>query len=253
MKKFGAILSLLALISQSTALAWIGGPYSNNTYDGFDGGVFSGTIRGSRCTGLFRFSQGAEAYVSPFGDSIVYFKGMTYYGESYGFIDTVGGSATGVTNGQNSGNNTGDPGGSNFRNNNGTGFGVSNGVGTTVNAGGAAINQQFGNINSAAANASWNGKITSKRPTIRFKGKGEISFFGLGGTISTYESVESTGDFFEPRVGPGGEALADSDGTRASVTTRDNDFPKFTDVIKIKVTGGRVSTTPFFGPAEYQG
>ena len=252
MKKFGAILSLLALISQSTALAWIGGPYSNNTYDGFDGGTFAGTMRGNRVTGLFKFSQDAQAYVSPFGDSIVYHKGMTYYGEAYGFIDTVGGTASGVTNGQIAGENTGDP-GALFRNVSGFGFGVLNGEdGRTVSTGASQTTANTGNINVSGANSMWNGKITAKRPTVRFKGKGEVSFFGNGGTISTYTSVDSTGDFFDPRLSITNEALNDDDGTQNRVIVNDNDFPKFTDVVKIKVTGGRTATSAYI-PANYPG
>jgi len=39
MKQFTALLTIFAMLA-SQAFAWTGGPYSNNTYDGFDGGIF---------------------------------------------------------------------------------------------------------------------------------------------------------------------------------------------------------------------
>ena len=59
MKKYAAALTFLSVLFQSTsAMAWIGGPYSNNTADGKSGGVFQGTITMKNGSVLFgRLSQ----------------------------------------------------------------------------------------------------------------------------------------------------------------------------------------------------
>ena len=281
MKKFGAYLSLLGLFSQATALAWVGGPYSNNTYDGFDGGIFGGTIRGSATSGIFKFSQGNEAYVSPFGDSIVYNKGMAYYGECYGFVDFDSKTVSGSTNGANNGNNLNDPNASpQFRNLFGNGFGVQNGT----SAGIASSNQFGGNqftnsaggqiaANTAAstvgnANSYWNGKITKSKQTMRFRAKGEMSFFGNASEVTEFNRVTSTGVFEDPRNdGPSatdpsdigtsisifGTSTPPGTGTFVRVSGAENNYPNIQDKIKIKVYGSRTSVAPFVGPSAYAG
>jgi hypothetical protein len=257
MKKFGAYLSLIGLFSQATALAWVGGPYSNNTYDGFDGGIFGGTIRGSACSGIFKFSQGNEAYVSPFGDSIVYHKGMAYYGECYGFVDFDSKTVSGVTNGSNNGSNLNDPNASpQFRNLYGNGFGVQNGTGA-----GIAGTNNFGGAGSdtAVANSYWNGKITKSKQTMRFRAKGEMTFFGNATEVTEYNRVTSTGDFEDPRFDADtglnliGTGNPPGSGTSFRVSGAQNNYPNITATIKIRVYGSRTSVGPFVGPTAYAG
>ncbi len=257
MKKFGAYLSLLGILSQATALAWVGGPYSNNTFDGFDGGMFGGTIRGTAISGIFKFSQGNDAYVSPFGDSIVYHKGMAYYGECYGYVDFDTKTVSGVTNGSNSGSNLNDPNASpQFRNLYGSGFGVQNGTGA-----GIAATNNFGGLNSdtAVANSSWNGKVTKSKQTLRFRAKGEMTFFGNATELVEYNRVASAGDFENPRfdldtglnlIGTGSPA---GTGSTIRVSGATNNYPNITTAKKIKVYGSRTSVVPFTGPTAYAG
>lgn len=265
MKKFGAILSLIGLLSQSSALAWVGGPYSNNTYDGNTGGTFGGTIRGYKTSGIFKFAQDNQPYVSTFGDSIVYHKGMAYYGECYGQVDFDSSSISGVTNGANNGINTNDPSlGSTYRNVFGTGFGVQNGS----DAGNAATNE-FGNLNAATANSYFNGKIESKKFAMRFTAKGEMSFFGNASEITTTINTVSSGDFQEPRgnvaTGLNSNPASGSNtptaqanynfpgtGTVTQTVSRDNNYPNITDTVKIKVYGSRTSTSIAY-PTGYAG
>jgi hypothetical protein len=255
MKKFGAYLSLLGLLSQASALAWVGGPYSNNTYDGFDGGIFGGTIRGSACSGIFKFSQGNEAYVSPFGDSIVYHKGMAYYGECYGFVDFDSKTVSGVTNGSNSGANQNDPNSSpQFRNLYGSGFGVQNGtgagIGSTNNFGGAQTD-------TAVANSYWNGKITKSKQTMRFRAKGEMTFFGNATQVTEFNQVQATGDFDNPRAdldtGLFLTGTNGGNGTLYRVSGAQNNYPNITATIKIRIYGSRTSVGAFAGPTGYSG
>ena len=287
MKKIGADLSLLGLLSQATALAWVGGPYSNNTYDGFAGGIFTGTIRGSNTSGILKFSQGNEAYVSPFGDSIVYNKGMAYYGECYGFVDFDSKTVSGVTNGSNSGANLNDPNSSpQYRNLFGNGFGVQNGVtvGGYQTGQGGSIGAAGSNVGSA--NSSWNGKITKSKQTMRFRAKGEMTLFGSATEVTEFNNVTSTGDFQNPRFDggiPGKDAIPASPGpppgvagpavpaipgtglnligtgnppgtgSTIRVSGAANNYPNIESVIKIKVYGSRTSVRPAFTPTGYAG
>ena len=260
MKKFGAYLSLLGLISQATALAWVGGPYSNNTYDGFDGGVFKGTIRGSSTPGIFSFSQGDEALVSPFGDSIVYNKGMAYYGECYGFVDFDSKKVSGVTNGANAGGNLNDPNSSpQFRNVFGQGFGVVNGA-----SGGAYTNTASGATGAAGsnvgtANSSWNGKITKSKQTMRFSAKGEMTLFGSSTEVTEFNRVNSTGVFNNPTFDPDtglnliGTGNPAGTGTTNRISGAVNNFPNIQAKIRIRVYGSRTSVAPAANPGGYLG
>jgi len=251
MKQFCALLTIFAMFA-TQAFAWTGGPYSNNTYDGFDGGIFQYTIRGNNVSGLARFSQNsASAFNSEFGDSVVYYNGVTYYGESYGFVDYVGGLADGVVNATAAGTDLNNP-AALLRSANGTSFGVFNGVRYGTG------NPLFGPFTPGGpeasyftANATWTGKITKKFPTPRFQGAGEATFFGEGESVDTAsfdETRVSTGDFLTPL--PGGRDPAN--GTFRDYFTVPSDSFKNKTVVPITVNGGRVSTQPFLGSNAFQ-
>ncbi|RYD38026.1 MAG: hypothetical protein EOP86_02000 [Verrucomicrobiaceae bacterium] len=263
MKKIGAILSLVGLLSQSSAFAWIGGPYSNNTYDGNPGGVFSGTIRGRNTTGLFKFAQDAQPYVSTFGDSVVYHKGMTYYGESYGQIDFNTSLVSGITNGSNNGANANDPNQSPYyRGVSGSGFGVLNGTGTgNVTTNGTA--PAFGSDSVANANSHWNGRVENKKFAMRFTAKGEMSFFGYASEMTIKIDTVSSGDLENPRVnedtGLNSNPTANNarfqftgTGSVTQTVSATNNYPDIQDTVNIKVYGSRSSTGITY-PAGYAG
>ncbi len=244
MKKFGATISIFAMLMQSTAFAFVGGPYGNNTYDGLDDGIFQYTLRGRNVTGLARFSQSTEsAFVSPIGDSIVYMKGIAFYGDSYGFVDTNSKTADGIINGTRD-TNTANAIGLIQRFPTSVGFGVRNNVGLFTPSSANGLSP------SNAVNAHWKGKITSSRPSIRFSGKGKISLIGDGEFTSVNTTV-ATRNF---NVGPNGTLVptlnnaAATAGTGAVSTTiaADTVIPEIKEELKvnIRVTGGRISVTP---------
>lgn len=262
MKKIGAILSLVGLLSQSSAFAWIGGPYSNNTYDGNSGGIFSGTIRGRNLTGLFKFAQDSQPYVSTFGDSVVYHKGMAYYGECYGQIDFNTSLVSGITNGSNNGANANDPNQSTYyRNVSGQGYGVLNGTGTpnvtTNNTAPTMGSDSVGN-----ANSHWSGRVENKKFAMRFTAKGEMSFFGFASEMTIKISAVSTGDLDNPRADPSGlnanPTAANArfgfigNGSVVQTVSATNNYPDIQDTVKIKVYGSRSSTGITY-PAGYAG
>lgn len=248
MKQLTAVLTVFAMFA-SPALAWVGGPYSNNTVDGFDGGIFQYTFRGDNVMGMARFSQNTSAaYNSEFGDSVTYFNGVTYYGESYGFVDFASGSVDGIVNGTAAGTDLNNPAAA-FRSANGTSFGVFNGVryGTA--------NPLFGPFTPGGpesthmvANVRWSGSLTRKFPVVRFDGFGEATFYGEGESSdadSFDRTLVSTGDFATPGAAP-------ANGTQRDFLSVPSDAFKNKTNVQVTITGGRISTTPYFGPAAFQ-
>ena len=251
MKQLTALLTIFAMISsQGLADNWIGGPYGNNTYDGFDSGIFQYTFRGNNVMGMARFSQNnSSAYNSEFGDSVTYYNGVTYYGESYGFVDFASGACDGIANGTAAGTDLNNP-AAVLRSANGTSFGVFNGVryGTgnplfgPFTAGGPEATHMV-------ANTSWGGSLTRKFPVPRFSGVGESTFFGEGESTDTSfdRTLVSTGDFIPP--GPVG---GPGNGTQRNFVTVPSDAFKNKVTVPITVFGGRISTAPFLGSNAFQ-
>jgi hypothetical protein len=247
MKKFSASFALAAMFLQSTAFAWVGGPYSNNTTDGIDGGIFQYTIRGSRTSGMSRFSQNlSSSYNSEFGDSVIYFRGTTYYGESYGFVDFASKKVDGIINASASGADNNPQ--SLWRSATGTTWGVFNGVRYGIG------NPLFGGVfdgtspssKRSVVNASWRGKLTKTRPVPRFNGKGEASFLGEGNSTTTTTITSATGDFDTPTP----PALPVDPPTNGSITTtvvNRGDGGKLESRVRIRVYGGRISVAPYLG------
>ena len=252
MKQITAILLIFTMLV-GPAFAWKGGPYSNNTTDGIDGGIFQYTFRGNRVSGMARFTQNtSSSYNSEFGDAVVYYNGITYYGESYGFVDFVGGIADGTINATAAGTDLNNP-AAVLRSTNGTSFGVFNGVRYGTG------NPLFGPFAPGGpsgtfmvANASWSGLITRTHPVPRFAGNGEITFFGEGESDSANSfdrALISTGDFAPPRLDAG---LPPANGTQRNFVTVPSDSFKNKVTIPITVYGGRISTQPYLGPAAFQ-
>jgi hypothetical protein len=250
MKQITALLTIFAMFA-SPALAWTGGPYGNNTYDGFDGGIFQYTFRGNNVSGLARFSQNtAAAYNSEFGDSVTYYNGITYYGESYGFVDFVSGFVDGIINGTAAGTDLNNP-ASVLRTATGTSWGVFNGVRYGTG------NPLFGPFSPGGpeatfmvANATWTGVLTRRKPVPRFTGSGEMTFFGEGESDDTSfdRTLVSTGDFLTPRP----NNLDPANGTQRNFQTVPTDSFKNKSVVPITVYGGRISTQPYFGSNAFQ-
>ena len=245
MKQITALLTIFAMFA-GQAFAWTGGPYSNNTYDGFDGGIFQYTFRGNNVSGMARFTQNTgSSYNSEFGDSVMYYNGITYYGESYGFVDFVSGNVDGIINATAAGTDLNNP-AAVLRTSNGTSWGVFNGVRFGTG------NPLFGPYSPGGpeatymtANGTWTGKITRKYPVPRFSGAGEMTFFGEGeSTDDSFDlTLVSTGDFLTPRNG----GLDPANGTQRNFVSIPTDSFKNKSVVQIMVFGGRISTQPYLG------
>ncbi len=218
MKKFVATIAFLAMgFHAAPVMAHVGGPYSNNTHDGFQGGVFQGMMTMKNGSGMFRFSAGLEPIISPFAQSVVFHQGFIYYGDCFGMLDFVSKKISGMTNGM-----TAPPGATTT---NGTPNFISNGQANYV------------------CNTVWNGKITSTAPSVRFKAKGFAYIID-----ATYEhQITTTIDTTPPPIElPDGTAIVT---TKTETITESGPIP--TQRIKIRVSGGRLSPIAYttFGAA----
>lgn len=119
-------------------------------------GVFS---RGS----LYTPNTGGSALGHNANRSVFYFKGLTYVGGCFGFVDTASRQVQGQCNGS-----------SNERITQQT---LSQNTGGLINASQAATTSQSLVINTSGfvINVGWTGKIIRSRPILRFRGKGELS------------------------------------------------------------------------------
>jgi len=252
MKQLTALALIFAMFVSPT-FGWVGGPYGNNTFDGLDGGIFQYTFRGNKVSGLARFTQNtSSSYNSEFGDAVVYYNGITYYGESYGFVDYPTGIVDGIVNATAAGTDLNNP-AAVLRSTNGTSWGVFNGVRYGTG------NPLFGPFapggpsgSYMVANAQWSGEITRKYPVPRFAGEGEVTFFGEGESDSTTSfdrTLVSTGDFAPPRLDAG---LPPANGTQRNFITIPSDSFKNKVVVPITVFGGRISTQPYLGSNAFQ-
>lgn len=220
MKKYAAALTFLTVLFQSTsAMAWIGGPYSNNTADGKSGGVFQGTITMKNGSGMFRFSTGQEPFNSPNAESVVFHEGLVFYGDCFGQVDFHAKRVSGITNGNTA-------------------------LGGGVTPIGAPV-FPFSNGNDAfICNTQWAGKMRKVYPGLTFRAKGWAYIFDSNYQNNTSTTI--TTDFAPVDLPNDGGTVT----TTVTQTISSNQGAPKTKV-KIKVYGSRVSPVAYtaFGTA----
>ncbi len=261
MKKLIALITLVSM-QATPALAWVGGPWSGNTWDGKPTGLFGGSITMKNGSGIFRFTSSESAQMGTFNSSMIYYKGVTFFGSCQANIDFDAKRVDGMTNGSAFNRNPGPA-------QNRTSPVVDNNPNFTP--GGGAINQAFTvpltptivddeatpntyqltNAGSSGpvgiANTTWSGRLTSTKPNIRFKAKGEANFLGPQPVIQRitvkYNDpnplIESGGD---------GQPLTRIPNVlrEVSVDRGGNDpFPEPANRVKIRVFGSRLSYNLF--------
>ena len=215
MKKFVATLTLIATLFQAVpAMAWVGGPYSNNAADGRSGGVFQGMITMSNGSGMFRFSTGSEPFISPNANSVIFHEGLVYYGDCFGMVDFPSKKISAVTNGRTN---------------------ITYPANTPVTPVGTP-SIQFGNgADDSIANVSWSGKLTKTAPGVLFKGKGFAYFFEANYSNQIQTTITTNGIIEELP----GDPVPIRETTISQGITENEMTPK--QKVKIKVFGSRVS------------
>lgn len=199
-------------------------------------------------SGIFRFSSDESAQLGAFNSSMIYYKGRTFLGSCQAHLDFDSKKVIGITNGSaydrspNQRRNQAPPLNDNDPNYSGTAGGGTSQVtiplSPIVNADGEVTPRTYtlSNIQATGsvgiANTSWQGKITSTAPNIRFSASGEAVFVGAEKQIFRITVVE--GETEDPSIpGPLQEVSIDYGGN--------DPFPNPTNKVKIKVMGSRVS------------
>ncbi|MCB1064743.1 MAG: hypothetical protein KDN20_17715 [Verrucomicrobiae bacterium] len=214
---FGIFLAIL-IMPTFQVQAWIGGPFSGNSYhDNGDDGVYEAIGSMTDGTAMYRWAvnnenaggvpmTGADAggsltsnvqfggLVGASSPHVIWYRGVVYYGRCFGLVNSnmgrvsVTGSAT-IDGLSGSGN-------------------PNNGV--TLNGAGNQSTPAIGNTvvipdTKSVANSTWKGKITSKYPMKSFHGYGTVSFLGspsldlLTVTVANI-TVTGGGNVFVPNV-----------------------------------------------------
>jgi hypothetical protein len=226
MKKIFLTIASVALMSNSNVWALAGGPFDNGdpggllmerggfyqcqfsfkngngygifTPDSYLSGSTPGGAGGLGAGGgaqqlnvfnrgsLFTPNSGPSSFGHNANRSVFYYKGLTYVGGCFGFVDTqareVQGSCNANSNEQITQQTLAQGGG---------GLLGGGGLGVAQSTQAAVVNAQ-----GLVLNVGWTGKITSTRPNMRFRGKGELAVQELGGqsqvtalTFSAYEGL----------------------------------------------------------------
>jgi len=257
MKKLIAILTLVAM-QTTPALAWVGGPWSGNTHDNRVTGTFGGTITMKNGSGIFRFSATESAQMGAFNSSMIYYKGVTFFGSCQATIDFESKTVAGMTNGSAFNRNPGPA-------QNRTSPIVDNNPNFTPGGAGAGgsftiplipniidseptpNNFQLTNTGTSGpvgiANTSWSGRLTKTAPNIRFKARGEANFLGPQPIIQRI--IVKYGEPIIPRTPAEPEPVQTfipGPPEEVSVDRGGNDpFPKPANRVKIRVFGSRIS------------
>jgi hypothetical protein len=242
MKKILAALTLITFTTSQT-FAWTGGPWSGNTYDGNISGLFGGTMAMRDGNGIFRFTATETAQLGAFNSSMIYYRGITYLGSCQAQVDFEFRTVSGITNGSAyNRNNRPAQQQATPLNENDPSYTPGTQPGTqTINTAAGSITKPGGTNDGPVgiANSSWKGKLTSTRPSVRFKASGQAAFRGSQPVISRITAVQ-TGDL--GNVDAEG-APRDSSFTITQDSGGDDVLQKPTNSVKVTVYGSRISST----------
>lgn len=184
LKKIHLLLFAFALGLPAAGYGLVGGPWDNGDYSQLldNSGIYQATLRFSNGQGFCQF--GSNVNFATFRDlstasaglgnstslnssngsylnrSLIYYKGVTYLGSCYGTSDMVNNVIEGITNGNSDvttqvTTNTGGIGAS----------GASSSTTVLIANGDRAF----------TCNTAWSAKITSKKPVLKFSGKGQLT------------------------------------------------------------------------------
>lgn len=223
---FGIFLAILVMPAFQVQ-AWIGGPFSNDSYQSNgDDGVYEAIGTMTDGTAMYRWAvnnenaggvamtggqaNGAQTSNVQFGGligsqnpHIIWYRGIVYYGRCFGIVNSHMKLVSVTGNASDTGYNGSD--------------GQMNGVDLNT---GAVSNLEVDNANGAAtvvpdrkrvANSSFHAKINQSSPMKRFSGRGRVNFVGepsldivivnLGGgagvSVTSVTSNSSSSQFLE--------------------------------------------------------
>lgn len=215
MKKLFGIFAAIVLVPTFSAQAWIGGPFSGNSYSANgDDGIYEAVATLSNGLGMFRWAVNNNnaggvtsagnlgafqtsnvmfgGLIGAVNPHVWYYKGLVYYGRCFGTVNSMMGSDCDgglVTCIGNAAVNGLDGSGNSLN-------GVNLASGGTAPSSGSSVTPTtslfgLGN-NKGWANSEFVARITSKKPVKRFSGSGTVSFIGIADV--SYETYDVTLD-----------------------------------------------------------
>jgi hypothetical protein len=99
MKKILTLITSALVISGSSAFAWVGGPWSNNSYSQTTTGTYQAVMYMVNGVGLARFSDDITTQFSQVNQSVIFHEGTVYIGQCFGTADRTSGSGSGSVTG----------------------------------------------------------------------------------------------------------------------------------------------------------
>lgn len=201
-KKISLLFALVAVLPASS-FAWVGGPFDGGDYNQLqdDSGVYQAAFRMRNGSGFSQFGVNVDLGPSISSSStggnnslsttigsylnrtVVYYKGVTYFGNATGFVDHTKKEVQGFANG-----------------NSDVSLSASSSGGDSDLSATSTITYN-GGIN-FSINVAWKAKITSTHPELRFSGEGELSvvnpslsqvaYAALTNLITNYTPPENT-------------------------------------------------------------
>lgn len=194
MKKIFSLIQLAVLSAGSSAFALVGGPFDNGDYNVLleRGGYYQSSYSFKNGSGYSLFSpdntQGAllqgqtltpnisaGALSTPTGQAnnanrtVIYFKGITYFGSAFGEVDVQSRRISGY------GNASSDFSVQSTQTQQQEGFFSQSNVTSFSSATVTASGRSY------VANVNWQGKITATQPQLRYSGSGEIAIISPTG------------------------------------------------------------------------
>ncbi|MDC0066070.1 hypothetical protein OAK16_00570 [Verrucomicrobia bacterium] len=99
MKKILTLITSALVISGSSAFAWVGGPWSNNSYSQTTTGTYQAVMYMVDGVGLARFSDDVTSQFSQVNQSVIFHRGTVYIGQCFGTADRTSGEGAGSVTG----------------------------------------------------------------------------------------------------------------------------------------------------------
>ncbi len=215
MKQVFGIFAALILMPTFQVQAWLGGPWSNNTYNTGDDGVYEAIGSMTDGTAMYRWAvnnenaggaamtgaaaNGATTSNVQFGGlvgaanpHVIWYRGIVYYGRCFGMVNSYMGKVMMTGNASTSGLSSED--------NPVNGVELNSGVQDVPAISDTVVLPDTKSV----ANSTWEGKITSKFPVKAFHGYGTVSFVGAPSldllTVTVANITVEDGDVFVPSV-----------------------------------------------------
>lgn len=223
MKQVFAIFCAVILMPGLNAHAWVGGPWSNNNSSpNGDDGVYEAVATTTNGMGIYRWGVFNQHLAfnnnSQNSTNIWFYRGITYFGQSFGIVNSALGLVNVIGNGSTNNTRTTST------------LNPNTGVVGAGTVGLVGLPPSNGNV--GFCNSSFKAKITAKAPVTRFKGSGIVSFTGAPDTELTTTSLTFT-------TVPSGTTVVE---TTRSTGGQSSDFPERGKSVKFKVIGSKASS-----------